>query len=118
MANKATTYTYAAGGAALLGLGYLMLRKKKQPLFITADAELDVYSGQMLTVRLVRGNYTMLGGNGLTLVNQVERGDMTDVFVIVNDANLPFTVTPTFIDQSNDNNQHTLTLHVQPIGEK
>jgi hypothetical protein len=114
---KKQNLSYLVGGGAVLGLGYLLLRKKTQPKFITAGSKLEAYSGQMFTVRLKRGDYAMMGGDGLTLVSQVPRGDMTDLQIRVDDAPLPFTVTPTFIDKNNDNNQHTVTIKVHAYDE-
>jgi hypothetical protein len=112
MATKKQTHL-ALGAVAAVGLGYLVFRRKKQPLFITSGGSLDAFSGQQFTVRLPRGQYAMMGGDGLTLVAQTPVGDGQDLVIAVNDAILPFQVTPTFIDEGDDENQHTITVNVE-----
>ncbi len=108
--------TYAIGASiAALGLGYLLLRKNKQPLFITAGGTFEGFGSQMFQVRLPRGDYIMMGGDGLTLQSQGPKGDMQDLQILINDTDLPFTVTPTFIDQTDDNNQHGIIVKVIPM---
>jgi len=104
--------SYYLGAAALLGGALLLTRKKKQKLFLTSGGKGSIGVGQMMTLRFRRGDYQMLGGDGLTMIAQNHTGDKTDVVVTANDTALPFTVTPTFIDTTDDKNQHTVTLNV------
>ncbi len=104
---------YAIGaGLAVLTLGYFLTRKKSAPLFITSGGTYDAQAGQTFQVRLPHGQYVMMGGDGLTLLAQSPTGDMQDLQILVNDSPLPFTVTPTFIDEGDDTNQHTVTVKV------
>ena len=109
--------SYAIGAAvAIVGLGLFLSRKRKQPLFITSGGTFDGVPSQLLQLRLPQGTYSMMGGEGLHLLSQSPRGDMQDLQILIKSSEMPFTVTPTFIDETNDQNQHTITVNVKPPG--
>ena len=113
--QKARYYLGATAAAAVLGL-VLIFRKKTQAAFVTAGGTFEGWASQMFQVRLPAGQeYTMLGGDGLTLMSQVRKGDMQDLQVLINDSALPFTVTPTFIDKGDDSKSFTITVKVLPL---
>lgn len=100
------------GGA--LWLGKRLRAKKQQQEIIYPGQVFEGMQGQMTTVRLPRGSYTMFNGDNLVhMASQSDAGVYTDVTLVLGDYETDYTVNLVF--QENTTKQ---TSNVTVLGRK
>lgn len=106
-----------AGAAAVGWLAYFTWSAggKAQPNFYLPGQHARLVQGQLIILRLPRGNYTMVGGGEQVFMQtQSPVGINTDVVLQIGAAPNTFTAIPTFINADRPGRQFDLTITASP----
>ncbi len=115
MAMTKNTKTGLAVAGGILGILLLTgaMRKKKQGTFARPGDTVERMMGQMFVVRLPRGEYNMLGGEGFLVNSEADSGIFTDIVLTPETRALAYTAELIFANEDDPSEQHKLTVLVR-----
>jgi hypothetical protein len=113
--NTKTALTLGAAAAGLLLLTAALKPKKKHKSVVRPGETTDRYMGEQFVLRLPRGEYDMLGGDGLTMVTASDIGNSTDIVIAVGSAANDFIVQPRFSNIDDPTEQYDITVRVKAL---
>lgn len=119
MSEGGRRMTYIGGGLAgiLLLAAWSSSGKAKSKRLYGPGDEVELYMGSMFTVRLQRGRYEILA-NQVKFVAATDRGNFTDVSMIVGASALPYTEAVRFIDKDKIGVEYLVTVSAKEIPSK
>ena len=113
--NQKTALGVGVAAVGLLLLTGAMKKEKSHKTIIRPGETTSRYMGQMFTLRLPRGEYEMIGGDGLTVITDVDTGTTTDVVLVSETRATGFTTEAIFANVDDPTEQYTITVRVMAI---
>lgn len=113
--NAKTGLAVAGALGGLLLLTAAMRKPKAHKAVVRPGETTERYMGSQFVLRLPRGSYTMLGGEGLTVISEMDLGNSTDLVIAVGGSANQFTVQPVFSNVDKPTEQYTITVLALPL---
>ena len=116
MTKKTQTLLAVGGGlAGLLLIAGAMRKDKPHKVIVRPGETTKRFMGEQFMVRLPRGDYEMLGGEGLAIIAVSEVGNSTDLVIAVKSYATGFTVQPVFSNVDDPTKRYTITVLASPM---
>jgi hypothetical protein len=115
--NEKTALAVGGGLVGLLLLTGAFSKEKKHKAVVRPGESTNRFMGEQFVLRLPRGEYDMLGGEGLTMVTADDIGNSTDIVIAVGSAANDYIVEPIFANVDTPGEQYKITVHAKVVPE-